>query len=316
MTLTETPRYSLPENTFHQSWYTSTIFPDGAITHTPLESAPNPFSISSIDPYDRIHYKIHTSTSRTPTTMFIGGLHADELEGPTILMEEILPRTTIPHIAIPCANPYAAWFETRGWNMQKPDGQLNVIDLNRQFPLAPDGHHPNSQLTMPDAILLSNILCTFPQVGLLLSIHEDHEFGSNYSTRPGGIYVYDHAPSAPKDLEFPRIQHQMNILERHLHNHAFPLFTGYDDPHDPALQNYVDNGYVYQPVKKEDRTYCDHKPFQVFAAHLTNQGVLPPDFRALVIEIPGQLSRERKREAVQLLFDHFIFPLIQQKGLL
>lgn len=291
------------------AWFRAQLQSNATIHHALLPEPPSYFGYTTELSQEHIHYKIHAEPNQDPTVMVIGGLHADETISSEILIHTILPNTDIPHVAIPVANPLAYMTGTRGWIAQNPDGSHAMIDLNRQFPLSTNPNNPALSLHTPEAMLLFDILEQFPSLGLLISIHEDPELGHPHN--PGGIYLYDHPPHEYIDLEYWRIQHLFHALEVDLHHHGFPLFTGNDD-----LGNAIINGYVYQPAVQADTTVCNDRTFEIFAAHLATQEILPQDFRVITIEIPGGYSTEQKTEALAVITDTFLVPIIRKKGLL
>lgn len=168
----------------------------------------------------------------------------------------------------------------------------NDIDLNRAFP-------PGEMPTYPGAILFRRVTDQFP-IKYIFSFHEDHE--------PPGLpfYFYDiprHVnDSATEDL----VHHLRDNLVGALRREGFRTHTGLDDPNDPVLGYWVENGYVQQTAPDHYDTSSE-----VHFVDLGARGMSPAE-RAFVFEVPGFESRAVKKAHVDLILDTFVLPFIRE----
>lgn len=207
----------------------------------------------------------HTKKGESPRLLLLSGTHGDEYGVIESLKKSVLLHSAqLPsYIFVPEVSPSAVAQKTR----KNSEG----FDINRYF----TQHSPSKEVQ--EAI---DFLSQF-RFDVLLNFHEDYE-------RKQSSYIYDSHHFSDEEYErWITFNEQASL----------PLFTGIDDESDPALSNYIQDGYL--GTKDEHRTY-DSGFFQDWA--LTNNVVK----RSFIIEVPGAAPQAEKDRITAALFSFFL----------
>lgn len=169
------------------------------------------------------------------------------------------------------------------------------VNLNRQFP-------KKGKITDLRAKQLAEVLGKFPNLKYLFSFHMDPQGLPKWP-----FYMYDQVPTEEDgDRKFviglvEKLKDRIRKATKE-NPDLGGLFTGIDDPDDPKLGNYIEEGYKWQPVgqAREDS-------FETWAVHTGKVE------RAFIFEIPENLSLEGMTQLLNIVFEEFIIPFLEKK---
>lgn len=198
----------------------------------------------------------------SPKLLIVSGIHGDEQSIIPVITNYLAGNDlTLPDfLFVPKVSKSAVENNTR----------INMYghDLNRKFYDGSDDEEANS---------IINLLKQY-SFDLSLDIHEDTEFYA--------FYFYDSGELSNKELDKYR-----GLFTRK----QMKLFSGIDDPQDPALHYTVLNGYVPHARSSHPNTLYDGTFFDwVISSNVSK--------RALTLEIPGKVSGEEKEKIIHLFF--------------
>jgi len=202
----------------------------------------------------------------TPKVFFRSGTHGDEngvIDSVWDAIHKHLDRLP-DFLFIPEVSPSAVLSGTRA--------NEHNLDMNRGF--VEDSQEP-------EVIANMSIVKDF-QFDLSFDFHEDIS----------GFYFYD--SEQMDDQGLARVRTGVNKL-------GVGLYSGIDDPDDPALVFKVEGGYTPKWIEKYD-------PNAGFYDSWTMKNDLVR--RSITVEIPKELSVVGKKRLVNLLFDELVLPLI------
>ena len=153
--------------------------------------------------------------------------------------------------------------------------RVNVdgLDLNRNF-------FDASRVSEVEANLSIVRNCKFD---LMVTFHEDTFWESTF-------YLYDINCGVGEGMSWKKFKDEIEVL-------GLNLLDGTDDPKDPTLNYTFEDGYHY--FSKAAGGYLGGS----FDAWAIRNGVIRG---ALIPEIPGKLTKEKKNEVVDLFFRRFL----------
>lgn len=177
------------------------------------------------------------------------------------------------------------------------DTNLNGVNNNRAYP-------PNQKLTDPYA-LANAALVDHLKPKLVVSVHsdwgrkhKDSRFNGHRNPWDGkpneGIYIYDGGNK--------RIYVPFSEIFSEVQNTGIDLFTGYDDPDDPVLAYWFEDGYCYIPTYKLKK----EPTFEGWMMRHNNSNS-KKGRRILTVELPGQASGEIQDDIMTILVKHFVY---------
>lgn len=196
-----------------------------------------------------------------PELLILSGTHGDEYEVIQSVLQYVDTHyDSLPDfLFIPEVSPTAVSQKTR----RNAAGH----DVNRHF---------FNDSKDSEASTVMSVVKKYSPFKLAISFHEDLEIGS--------FYFYDTGRLHAKDL---------TDVKKSVVSLDVPLFSGTDDPSDPALGNVVRNGYI--------STYGNNNPKKgMFCMWALSQDVMP---RSFVPEIPGMVDQDTKDALVALFFE-------------
>jgi len=126
------------------------------------------------------------------------------------------------------------------------------------------------------------------------------------------VYFYDMCPDARTDHDREFVEQLRTHLAHTLISSGYPLFHGIDDVKDRALGNFVDRGYVYQPIIDEHGFWYIDGTFESGVVDLGSRGLLGIK-RSFSFEIPGRYPKAHKEQVIRIIKDQFIKPFLQAK---
>jgi hypothetical protein len=211
-----------------------------------------------------IRHAIHPK----PVIAFLSGTHGNEHEVIPILEETLthFASKLPPFVYIPIVSPSAV--------KQKTRRNKNNNDMNRIY---------NDQSEDEEMQELTKILSPH-SFTYVFDFHEDPEYDSFYLYDTGNI----------SQTIWSKFSDKMQSI-------GVRLFTGYDDPHDPVLNQYISNGYIGAPdsnTSPSSGTAWDY---------MYEKGICE---RMLTIEVPGPISLQAKKNVIETVFTALIFPLL------
>lgn len=234
-----------------------------------------------------------------PIGMFLAGIHGHE-GGICTPLSNVLNNLSgdfLPRLELLLANPKALKMGVRG---------IDKKDINRDF-------IKNKRKKSWISKEIMELVALNPTMDYLFTFHEETDDKGYRDKKGGGIekfnrpedafYVYD--AYNVKESNQEEIMPFYESLASTLVEHGFSLYTGYDDfkkcKKETVQLNPVINGYCPQP--------SDKNKFE--DGSLENWAITQGMRRSFAFEIPSGLTPERKQEMVQIIFDKFIIPFLQ-----
>lgn len=341
----ETQNFSIQAGCFY-------FDPQGELISLPRPDAGNRIihmdsSMSYEARVERLDFRTVTpeNDNQPPEVLMVGGLHADEEEVPGLAIEVM---ANLPFGRVEAWNTHIlasmlgmreavvpikaeetlterqiAWMKN-GRKTEKNNDSIagKKIDLNRQFNLLGDEKDFDEvmrRLDYPEAKMLMSLMRNNSSIKTVFSFHEDPEFGAddNPDIKPerktrGGFYFYDMAANAGNDQEKEMVAKLAKRLVEELSKRNFKIHHGLDDPDDPDLGCWSEDGLIYQPNINEKGERVFDNTFESAVIEL-GKGRLELNNveRAFAFEVPKALSRERKVEMLEVIRDNFIRPYLE-----
>lgn len=212
----------------------------------------------------------------------------------------------------------------KGINSSKLFTLAKKINLNRQFPIneqVEDFDSARRAMTWPEARLLATATADLPNAKYIFSMHEDPEYSldlgqaEELDSKEQGFYFYDVHYSYNDDPDKELVMKLKEELANELKRNGFYIKSGVDDPNDPNLGFEADHGYINQPIINKNNQMDEvDGTYETAMVALGQKGVISVE-RAFCFEIPGKISRKRKRELLGILQEKFILPFLKEKGL-
>lgn len=267
---------------------------------------------------ERVDYVVVTTDQERgePRVMMVGGLHGDEWD---ILEKALETMRDLPWNRVEAWNTHVL-ASIRGLReAEVPPEQGNKVDLNREFKLEGDEKSIGdilARLNYPEAKLMVELMRKNPGIEQVFSFHEDTEYfpdKDDPAIKPerytrGGFYVYDIAFDGRNDPQQAAVRALVADLVKELASRNFKIHHGPDDPNDPVLGS-SDDGYNYQPVRKEGKRNYDNS-YEAAVVEMGGLG-LNKVKRAFAFDIPAELSAIRKMEMLAVIKDSFIRPYLE-----
>lgn len=216
-----------------------------------------------------IPYYVH---GLDPKLLLHAGIHGDEKETAQVLEGYVYHNLQrLPDfVFVPQVSPSACMQETR----------TNVFgnDLNRQF---------RKGTTDEEALANMEIIRGF-HFDLLVSFHEDVKYSQ--------FYIYD---SVDRSGDETWLQ-----LKDTVENLGVSLLTGYDDPTDPVLNYFFEQGYCYCP-KSEDSAIDGTFEDWIISEGVAKEWIMP--------EIPSTIKRRVKEALVTAVMEQMVLPIAEKR---
>ncbi len=206
------------------------------------------------------------------------------------------------------------------------------IDLNRKFPIAQTDKNWEDifkSVTHSEAQLLIQFLRNHPEIRFVFTNHADNDNGhldknhinlqgkrkEDFFT-PDGFYMYDTVADARRDNSQQKalVLHLKNELVTELIANDYTIASGPDNPQDPDLGRFCNEGLVYQGNIDERGIRKLDNSFEAAAVELTRLNLAKIE-RCFCFEIPGGLSYERNVFMQQKIVEKFITPFLAEQGI-
>lgn len=246
---------------------------------------------------NNIYYEVIGSN---PIGMFLAGIHGHE-GGVCTPLSKVLDNLSgdfLPRLELLFANPKALKMGVRG---------VDNKDINRDF-------RKNKRKKSWISKEIMELVDLYPTMDYLFTFHEEADDKGYRDKAGGGIEIFDRSKDAfyvydaynTKESGQEEVAPFYESLANTLVDHGFSLYTGYDDykrsKKETVQLNPVVHGYCPQP--------SDKPKFE--DGSLENWVITQGLKRSFAFEIPSGLTTERKQEMVEIIFEKFIIPFLNQ----